>query len=173
MSLKAHKRKRKHLRFFIMVAILVALFFLVELLFPAHASSPPTTTMWVIVGEGSTLNMRFKPSLNSSKEGRLFHGESVEVYEIRNGWASINYCGDNFYCSASYLSSEPPADPAAYYVASSGRVRVREIPNGKLVKWANPNDRFIVTAWQVVDDVRWAATKQGYIMAQYLKSCHE
>ena len=165
----------RHLCFIIFVVALVLLFLAVELLFPTHAyaESPPSKTMWVVVGEDSELNMRFKPTRDSSREGSLYHGQAVEVYEIRKGWATINYCGDILYCSADYLSSEPPMEPASYYIVSSGRVRIRTSPNGKLVKWARPNEKLTVTGWQEVDDVRWAVTTKGYIMAEYLAPCYE
>lgn len=129
--------------------------------------------MWVVVGENSELNVRYRPDKDSSREGCLYHGQSIEVYEIRKGWATINYYGDTFYCSADYLSSEPPMEPTPYYVASSGRVRVRYSPNGKLSKWAHPNEKLIVTGWQDVNGIRWAVTTKGYIMAEYLEPCYE
>ena len=161
------------IRFICWVVFLITLLILVEFSFPSFASaSSETYTMWVVVGEDSDLNVRSKPNKHSSWEGVLYHGTSVEVYDINNGWAKINRCGDTLYCSAEYLSSEPPVKPAAYKIDSSGRVRVRSAPNGKLVQWAVNGDQFMITAWQNVDGVCWGVTTRGYyIMADYLSPC--
>ena len=56
------------------------------------------------------LNVRSRPSAKSSVVGKLKQGETVTVYAIANGWASIKYKSKSKYCyvSAKYLVKIEP-----------------------------------------------------------------
>lgn len=49
------------------------------------------------------LNVRTAPSKNASIAGRLHKGDQIEVYEISNGFASIDYNGSRCYVSEKYI----------------------------------------------------------------------
>lgn len=51
----------------------------------------------------TSLNVREKPSLNSSKVGQLSYGAAVTVHSQSNGWAEITYAGKNAWVSAEFL----------------------------------------------------------------------
>lgn len=135
---------------------------------PACAEDIPSHTMYVCVSEGSTLNVRSTPETDGFREGYLQRGDEVEVYSISDGWAAIDFGKNLFYCSSSYLSDNPPSDRVPYMVSSSGRVRVRDVPDGQFVRWVNPGDEVIVVGWQTIGSVQWAILTDGSIMAEYL-----
>lgn len=54
-----------------------------------------------------SLNVRSGPSAKTRAEGVLHMGERVEVVEISNGWAKINYKGKTAYVSARYINEVP------------------------------------------------------------------
>lgn len=54
-----------------------------------------------------SLNVRRGPSAKTKAEGVLHMGERVEVVEISDGWAKINYNGKTAYVSARYINEAP------------------------------------------------------------------
>lgn len=49
------------------------------------------------------LNVRVSPSRKASIAGRLHKGDRIEVYEIKNGFAAIDYNGSRCYVSEKYI----------------------------------------------------------------------
>jgi N-acetylmuramoyl-L-alanine amidase len=93
----------------------------------------------------TSLNVREKPSLNSSKVGQLSYGAAVTVHSQSNGWAEITYAGKNAWVSAQYLKiggkpttdSSKPAAPVDQFTgtvtASQLNVRDKNSLNGSVV----------------------------------------
>ncbi len=71
-----------------------------------EANDKPTTERYRIVA-GSKLNVRQGPSSKSKIVGSLSHGDYVEVYNIANKWAEIEYNQKHAYISASYIEKAP------------------------------------------------------------------
>ena len=89
-------------------------------------------------------------------------GDEVVVYEVSGQWAKVAG-GETGYvwCSVAYLSSAlPDRDPQTYTVRSNGRVRVRDTPDGDLVRWLQDGDAVQVQCW--FDG--WAYIGDGYVL---------
>lgn len=68
-----------------------------------------TTTMYVKLDEyGAFLNVRATPSRDGDIVGSLVHTEKVEVYEIKDGWASFLLDNTVRYVNADFLVKERP-----------------------------------------------------------------
>lgn len=65
----------------------------------------PQTTKYYCTAR-STLNVRAAPSQNARVIGVLKPNEVVDVYEITDGFARINYNGSDGYASIKYLSKQ-------------------------------------------------------------------
>jgi N-acetylmuramoyl-L-alanine amidase len=79
----------------------------------SKASEAPTaSTKTSGTVTATSLNVREKPSLNSSKVGQLSYGAAVTVHSQSNGWAEITYEGKNAWISAEYvkIGGKPTAD---------------------------------------------------------------
>lgn len=130
-------------------------------------------TMYVVVNDGSHLNARYAP-VTGNIEAKLLRGWEVEVLDIKNGWAKIIGYGESNICyvKSEYLSEEPPPDiekcEPVIYTVTTNKVRLRENPNGKKVRWLYKGNRVTVIGWVTVDNICWAYTDTGYIMAEYL-----
>lgn len=66
----------------------------------------PTTERYRIV-VGSKLNVRKKPSSQSKVVGTLRNGDYVEVYNIANNWAEIEYNQERAYIATNYIEKAP------------------------------------------------------------------
>ena len=150
----------------LVAAIIVAIIFALPLLSMAVAEDVQPTQMYVVdVAEDSWLNGRTQPDKDSSIEARFLLGTEVDVYEVSGQWARVagGECG-YVWCSVDYLSSTPPdAEPQTYTVRSNGRVRVRETPEGDLVRWLEDGDTVQVQSW--FDG--WAYIGDGYMLGQW------
>ena len=146
-------------------AIIAAILFALPLMLqPAIAEEAQPTTMYV-VNVTSWLNGREEPDKDSSVAARFTVGTDVDVYEVSGNWAKVKggECG-YVWCSVAYLSSTPPdAEPQGYTVRSNGRVRVRETPNGDLVRWLEAGDTVQVQSW--FDG--WAYIGDGYVIGKW------
>ena len=147
-------------------ALVSALLFALPLLKLAMAEEAQPTPMYV-TGVKSWLNGRTNPDTTSDVEARFQCGDEVAVYEVSGQWAKVAG-GESGYvwCSVDYLSSAPPeSDPLTYTVRSNGRVRVRETPDGDLVRWLEDGETVQVQCW--FDG--WAYIGDGYIQKKYLE----
>ncbi|MEA4927549.1 MAG: hypothetical protein VB104_02605 [Candidatus Limiplasma sp.] len=145
-------------------ALVSALLFALPLFRLAMAEEAQPTAMYV-VGVKSWLNGRAKPERDSDVEARFTIGTEVDVYEVSGQWAKVAG-GETGYvwCSVDYLSSNPPdSDPQTYAVRSNGRVRVRDTPDGELVRWLEDGDTVQVQTW--FDG--WAYIGDGYVLGQW------
>lgn len=52
----------------------------------------------------SSLNVRSNPNANSKSLGSLRNGEIIDVFNVSNGWAKINYGGQTGYVSSKHIS---------------------------------------------------------------------
>lgn len=107
----------------------------------------------------------WKLDAGSDVEARFQCGDEVIVYEVSSQWAKVAG-GETGYvwCSVDYLSSNPPdSDPQTYAVHSNGRVRVRETPDGDLVRWLQDGDTVQVQSWFN----GWAYIGDGYVLGQW------
>ncbi|MFT8323359.1 MAG: SH3 domain-containing protein [Bacillus sp. (in: firmicutes)] len=67
------------------------------------------TVKYVNVDKGSSLNLRIKPSGNSSIIVKLAKGVSVTFYSETNGWAKVKVYGKEGYVSSKYLTESKTA----------------------------------------------------------------
>ena len=56
------------------------------------------------------LNVRSLPSTESTILGKILQGDSVHVYDIKDGWATITYADAIAYVSADYIEEAPEMD---------------------------------------------------------------
>ncbi|MEK4666941.1 SH3 domain-containing protein [Niallia sp. FSL R7-0271] len=80
---------------------------------PNTAAEAKTTTMYVNVDQGSSLNMRNKASNSGSVIVKLARGVAVTSYGDSNGWTKINVYGKEGYVSTQYLSKTKPSTSTA------------------------------------------------------------
>ena len=71
-------------------------------------SEQKTTTKYVNVTPGSSLNLRSGPSTNSAVLDKLLRGTAVTVFSETNGWAKVEVNGKYGYVSSQYLSTDNP-----------------------------------------------------------------
>ncbi|HNX63408.1 MAG TPA: SH3 domain-containing protein [Candidatus Limiplasma sp.] len=151
-------------------AIIAAILFALPLLSLAMAEEAQPTQMYVM-NVTSWLNGRTSPDTASDVEARFQCGDEVAVYEVSGQWAKVAG-GESGYvwCSVAYLSSTPPdSDPQTCTVRSNGRVRVRDNPDGELVRWLEDGDTVQVQSWFM----GWAYIGDGYVDKQYLQEASE
>ena len=159
----------KAIRFVSILILAVMVLWLLGNQFPASAAS----TMYVVVDDGSHLNARDKPKTGRTV-ARLERGFSVDVVSVKDGWAKISGYSEEEYCyvSSQYLSETPPPEPKPYLITGTGRVRLRDKPNGSKIRWLTPGDEVIVTDWVPDRGETWAkvtyGTTRGYVMADFL-----
>lgn len=159
------KRKAKRLYLIFLLTCIIALI--------SPVISASAEIMYVIVNGGSHLNARSVP-IKGNIEAKLLRGWSVEVLSIEDGWAKITGYGESNICyvNSEYLSKEPPPDvekcEPAVHTVTMDKVRLRESPNGRKIRWLYKGNRVSVTGWVTVDNICWARTDTGYIMAKYL-----
>ena len=60
----------------------------------------------------TALNVRTGPSTTYTRVAIIYSGTQVKVYSVENGWAKIDYNGDERYCCASYLDIYDEEDPS-------------------------------------------------------------
>ena len=126
------------------------------------------TQMYVTVSAGRWLNGRYQPDTHSSIEARFQSGDTVDVYEVSGDWARVaGGESGTVWCDIHYLSATAPDEqPETCTVHADGRVRVRETPDGKLIRWLNNGDTVQVQCR--IDG--WAYIGDGYVQDQYLEA---
>ena len=144
------------------LVILTAIWLMLALAWVADAE-----TMYVHVRDGTYLNGRRDPNMQSPILMTMGRGDDVEVTSVNNGWAEIlGGEAGSCWCCVDYLADYSPDESAALYtVVSNGRVRVRQSPDGKAVGYARNGDT--VTVRFILDG--WAYIGEGYVMAEYLE----
>lgn len=151
----------------IFVVIMIALFLLMFGIC-AGLSVARAETMYVTVSEDSYLNGRERPDRHSQALCRFSAGDEVNVLDIQDGWAKLDYGGEAecSFVSLDYLASSPDG-PVTMHVAANGRVRVREKPddNGETVRYVRDGDSVTVSLLFG----GWAKTPQGWINTTYLE----
>lgn len=149
------------------IALLVALWMMLMLAWVTDAAAEEGCVMYVQVREGTLLNGRREPNLDSAILMRMERGFEVYVLRVKNGWAEIvGGEAGTCWCAVEYLADYPPGENAPQYtVVSSGRVRVRQTPDGKAVGYVQPGDtvevRFMIDGWAYIGS--------GYVMAEFLE----
>ncbi|RGN31947.1 SH3 domain-containing protein [Bacteroides oleiciplenus] len=88
-------------------------FLLLLCLFPfmiglANTTDTPTAGIYKVTAS-SSLRVRQAPNTNGAIMGQKMAGEKIEVTEINNGWAQINYNGQVGYVSAQYIEYLSPS----------------------------------------------------------------
>lgn len=64
----------------------------------------------IFYSNGDNLNIREFPDQNSTVMGKLSKGEKVEVLEISQDWAKIQYQNNQYYVSAKFLADKKPEE---------------------------------------------------------------
>lgn len=148
-----------------LIALVIVLAVLVA--FKGSLAEEQPVTMYVAVSAGSWLNGRYEPDTHSSVEARFQSGDTVDVYEVSGDWARVaGGESGTVWCDIRYLSATAPGgQPETCTVQADGRVRVRETPDGALVRWLNDGDT--VTVQCHIDG--WAYIGDGYVQDRYLE----
>ena len=147
-------------------AILFLTVFLLLILLSPRGYSALGETLYVSVSDGGWLNGRAEPNKQANIECHFSNGDTVTVLEMENGWAKVDEGGeaDCSYVKWDYLVSDVKG-PAPMTVASNGRVRLRDNPDGKEVTGYAKNGDVVNVAFFFGG---WAKTDKGWINADYL-----
>ena len=152
-------------RFLILVAVA---WIMVVMAWASKAlAAADTTVMYVHVREGTMLNGRREPSVDSPIVMRMERGFAVDVLSVKNGWARIiGSESGTCWCSVDYLASyHPDGKPVYGTVVSNGRVRIRQSPDGETVGYVRNGDqvevRFRIDGWAYIGS--------GYVMTEFLE----
>lgn len=124
---------------------------------------------FVLVGEGSWLNIRERPKAHAPVVLRLTRGDELTLYRIdEDGWAEVSRAGDPGYCRAAYLCDALPTEAERMRVAA-GRLNVRAAPAGDVLERLKEGAAVTVCGYLTDDDgIRWAHIGAGVVMAAYL-----
>ena len=146
--------------------LIVATWLMLGLAILHTATADEPCTMYVHVREGTFLNGRLAPNMDSEIMMYLGRSYDVTVLQVKNGWALIEGGeAGTCWCCVDYLADYAPDDEAPLYtVEANGRVRVRRTPGGATVRYVHDGDtvevRFLFDGWAYIGD--------GYVMAEYL-----
>lgn len=146
------------------LALIITMLFL----FVASTVAFADTVVVCLSDPKSTLNGRFKASLDSSVEYNIPNGEEVELISIADGWALVKY-SEEVYCSVDYLLTERYEEPKEAIIVSNGRVKLRKsITDDAVVKWLKNGSRIKVLGYITYDGTTWYKTKSGYVDGDYV-----
>lgn len=150
--------------------ILIELVLIGILIDMARAEDAEPTPMYVLVSDGSWLNVRESPKPHAAITIRLTRGDQVDVYGIStDGWADIGRAGDPGYCRIEYLSDQLPTESESY-TTTVGKVNVRMAPSGKMVRKLSKGAVVSVIGWVTdADGVEWANVGDGFVAKKYLQ----
>lgn len=65
---------------------------------------------YIVTTKSSNLNVRQQPNTTAAIVGKYAKGTEVEVEEIVDGWARVQYNDATAYCSAEYLTAKEITD---------------------------------------------------------------
>ena len=121
-------------------------------------------TMVCVVHKGEWVWIRDQPSKAGNQIGTIRYGYEVEVSEIQNLYAHIDFNGMQGWVDVSYL--ELPVQEMTYTVISDGPLNKRETPDGRFKSGV----RISVLGWRYSPSGElWAKVyKGGYVNAKYL-----
>ena len=151
------------------MAIVLTVFTLVGAKALAQAEDGARTA-YVLVSEGSWLNIREKPKAHAPVVLRLPRGDALTLHSVSpSGWAEVSRAGDPGYCRAAYLCDDPPA-PALRCLTTAGKLRVRVAPLGKVLRKLKAGVAVTVRG-TLTDDAgdRWANIGSGFVLAAFLE----
>ncbi|RFU66512.1 SH3 domain-containing protein [Bacillus sp. V59.32b] len=139
-----------------------------------------TTTKYVNVTAGSSLNLRKSASTRSSLVTRLAKGTQVTVYSGSDGWSRIKANGKVGYVSSKCLTSaKPPGSTSTktqvstkYINVSSGSLNLRKSASTRASVMAKLSKGTPVTVYS--ESNGWAKIKangkNGYVSSKYLSA---
>jgi len=110
------------------------------------------------VSEGRYLRVRDGPSLDAAEIWALNRGDVVRVSSARldRGWLQLQLVwGEPGWVWFEYLSTTPPGAKEAV-IDASGRVRLRDAPNGDVKRYLQPGQLVTVTRTVEAAGSLWA-----------------
>lgn len=141
-----------------------------------------TSSKYVNISTGSSLNLRKSPSTTASILTKLTRGTKVTVYTESNGWAKIKADGKEGYVSTKYLSSSKPSTQTTQTdvkttkkyvnVAVGSALNMRNKPSSSgsiIIKIARGIEVKVYSesnGWAKIN----AYGQDGYVSTQYLSS---
>ncbi len=151
---------------------------------PTQQQPIVTTTKYVNVSSGSSLNMRKSASSSASVITKLARGVEVIVYSESNGWAKVRAYGQEGYVSIAFLTStkpgtEKPTPPAQVVevkkfvnITSTSSLNLRSSASssatviGKLSRGTEVVVLSELSSWTKVR----VDGKEGFVSSKYLSS---
>ncbi|MFD3447197.1 N-acetylmuramoyl-L-alanine amidase [Microbacteriaceae bacterium 4G12] len=119
------------------------------------------------------LNVRERPTTNSTIIGKLSKNTTVDVKNIQNGWGEITYNGKKAFISSQYLQTSQTQSPSLQgtYKATENSIRVRMQPslNSSIIGYLNQGQAVTVLnsqndSWyQIEYNGRTAYVSKAYI----------
>ena len=140
----------------------------------AAAAQSDGRVVYVMVGEGSWLNIREKPKAHASVVMRLSRGDALTLYGIgAGGWAEVCRAGDSGYCRVEYLCDDPPGD-AQRQCSAVPKLKVRATPGGKVLCRLGHGEEVTVRG-RLTDDAGtvWANIGFGFLKGDCLEPIPE
>lgn len=150
-----------------MMIMLLALVLMIAMAATAFAA----TTYYIKTESGNYVNVRAGRGTNYDKIGTLNHGQSIELENIKDGWAKFNYGSYGYgYVSANFVSKTKPAavtkktstNTANISASSAGEFdMVKSFKNFETVQY-----KAIVQPATTTSNInlRWAPSKSAPIM---------
>ena len=126
-------------------------------------------TMTCVVHKGEYVWIRSGPSKDADKIGTIRYGYEVEVSDIVNQYAHIDFNGAQGWVDVSYL--ELPIKEVVYTIVSDGPLNRRETPEGRFLGKIKSGVRISVLGWRYSKSGElWAKVYGGgYVAARYLE----
>ena len=151
-----------------LIGLLVLISMTITLLFQGRAAADNAETFVCICPDSQYVNVRNQPRSNAATWGKMHNGDTLEAEGVSNGFIEFRFNGRKAYASVRFFERE---DGGQYTIDANGRVRVRSMPNGKRVGWAEPGDHVTVDAWQYDENGDlWARCGDEFISAGCLKA---
>jgi len=150
---------------FFMVLLFILVVAMVVLASPSGYSAIGET-MYVSVKDNTWLNGRAEPNMQANIECHFSDKDTVTVLDMADGWAKVQEGGEApfSYVKWDYLTASLDG-PHPMQVASNGRVRIRNNPNGKEIVGYAENGDVVNVAFFFSG---WAKTDKGWINTDYL-----
>jgi uncharacterized protein YgiM (DUF1202 family) len=124
--------------------------------------------MYIACSPDKKVNVRTKPSIDSSIIGYFGISESVTIDDIKGEWShciDLSFEASEGWIYSSYLTeSTITIEDRRGIILGEGRVAKRDSIGGNRIGWINPGDSITIKAY--TDE--WVITPAGFISREYV-----